>query len=48
VSNLQVITAVNLNPLKTKNRTYQLPAADKKTIATGMVKVLRNMGVVQS
>ena len=36
VSNHQVITAINLNPMKTKNRTYQLPAADKKTVETGM------------
>ena len=36
VSNLQVINAVHLKPLKTKNRTYQLPAADKKTVETAM------------
>ena len=36
VSNLQVISAVHLKPLKTKNRTYQLPAADKKTVETAM------------
>ena len=36
VSNLQVISVVHLKPLKTKNRTYQLPAADKKTVETAM------------
>ena len=36
VSNLQVISAVHLKPLKTKNRTYQLPAANKKTVKTTM------------
>tara|TARA_B110000046_G_scaffold177510_1_gene204373 strand:+ start:493 stop:609 length:117 start_codon:yes stop_codon:yes gene_type:complete len=33
---LQVISVVHLKPLKTKNRTYQLPAADKKTVETAM------------
>ena len=36
VSNLQVITAVHLKPHATKNRTYQLPATNKKTVVAGM------------
>ena len=36
VSNMQVICAVHLKPFTTKNRTYQLPAPDKKTIVAAM------------
>ena len=32
VSNFQVITAVHLQPHKTKNRTFTLAAKDKKTV----------------
>ena len=38
VSNYQVLTAVHLNPLKTKNRTFTLPAGDKKTATEAMEK----------
>ena len=38
-SNLQVITAVHLKPLKTKNRMYTMPAADKQTIEEAMKKM---------
>ena len=38
-SNLQVITAVHLKPLKTKNRMYTIPAADKRTIEESMKKM---------
>ena len=36
VSNMQVICAVHLKQFLTKNRTYQLPAPDKKTIVAAM------------
>ena len=36
VSNMQVICAVHLKPFTTKNRTYMLPAPDKKTIVAAM------------
>ena len=38
VSNYQVITPIHLKPLTMKNRTFNLPAADKKTIAEAMEK----------
>ena len=38
VSNYQVITPVHLKPLTTKNRTFTLPAGDKKTDAEAMDK----------
>ena len=38
VSNYQVLTAVHLNPLKTKNRTFTLLAGDKKTATEAMEK----------
>jgi hypothetical protein len=38
-SNLQVITAVHLKPLKTKNRMYTMPAADKQTVEEAMKKM---------
>ena len=36
VSNLQTICPVHLKPFTTKNRTYQLPVLDKKTVQTKM------------
>ena len=39
VSNLQVITAVHLQSMLTKNRTYILPAPDKKTIVEAFEKM---------
>ena len=38
VSNHQVLTTVHLNPLKTKSRTFTLPAGDKKTAVEAMEK----------
>ena len=39
VSNLQVICAVHLKPTQGKNRTFTLPAADKKTVTEAMKKM---------
>ena len=39
VSNLQVICAVHLKPSGGKNRTFTLPAADKKTVTQAMSKM---------
>ena len=39
VSNLQVICAVHLKPSLGKNRTFTIPAADKKTVTQGMSKM---------
>ena len=36
VSNMQVICAVHLKPCQGKNRTFTLPAADKKTVTQAM------------
>ena len=40
VSNLQVICVVHLKPAQGKNRTFTLPAADKKTVTEAMKKML--------
>ena len=40
VSNLQVITAVHLKSHITKNRTFTLPGADKKTIVEAFKKMV--------
>jgi len=39
VSDMQVICVVHLKPSQGKNRTFTLPAADKKTVTEAMKKM---------